>query len=73
MAIHKLNNFSSPGRDRIGSLIIKHGRKTQYNFIKLVLNATFQPCYFPEAWKFDNGIYLKKLGKESYHDPKSHR
>ena len=31
MAIHKLNILSSPGPDRICSLIIKHGGKTLHN------------------------------------------
>ena len=73
VVIHKLKNFSSPGSDRIGSLIIKHGGKNLHNLIKLVLNATFQLGYFPNAWKFDNRIYLNKSGKESYHGPKSYR
>ena len=73
VVIRKLKNFSSPGSDRIGSLIIKHGGKNLHNLIKLVLNATFQLGYFPNAWKFDNRIYLNKSGKESYHGPKSYR
>ena len=40
MAIHKFNNLSSPGPDKIGSLMIKHGGKTLHSLIKLVLNAT---------------------------------
>ena len=60
MAIHKLNNLSCPGPDRIGSLMIKHGGKTLHNLKKLVLNTTCQLGYFPDAWKFDNRIYLKK-------------
>ena len=33
---------------------------------KLVLIVTCQLGYFPDAWKHDNRINLKKLGKESY-------
>ena len=61
MAIHKLNNLSSPGPDKIGSLVIKHGGKILHNLIKLVLHATCQLGYFPDAWKLDNRIYLKKI------------
>ena len=73
MAMHKPNNLSSPGPDRIGSLMIKHGGKTLHNLIKLVLNGACQLGHFPDASKFDNKIYLKKPGKESYHDPNSYR
>ena len=73
MTIHKLNNLSSPGPDRIVSLMIKHGGKALHNLIKLVLNGACQLGYFPDAWKFDNKIHLKKPGKESYHEPNSYR
>ena len=49
MAIHKLNNLLSPGPDRIGSLMIKHGGKIFHNLVKLVLHATCQLGYFPDA------------------------
>ena len=67
-----VNKLLSSGPDRRGSLMIKHGGKALHNLIKLVPNSTCQLCYFPNAWKFDNRIYLKKPGKESYHDLKSH-
>ena len=50
----------------------KHGGKTPHNLINLVLNATCQLGYFPDAWKFDNRIYLKNQGK-NHNDPKSYR
>ena len=59
MATHKLNNLSFPVTDRIGFLMIKHEGKTLHNLIKLALNLNYQLGYFPNAWKFDNRIYLK--------------
>ena len=56
MTIHKLNNLSSLGQDKIGPLTIKHGGKTLHSLIKLVLNSTCQLGYFANAWKFDNRI-----------------
>ena len=42
------------------------------NLLRNILNQTYNLGYYPEDWKQENKIYLKKPGKDSYHDPKSY-
>ena len=71
-AINKLNNLSAPGPDRICTLLIKEGGEMLLNLLRNILNQTYNLGYYPEDWKQENKIYLKKPGKDSYHDPKSY-
>ena len=43
------------------------------NLIRNILNYTYNLGYYPKDWKQGNKVYLKKRGKDSYHDPKSYR
>ena len=70
-AINKLNNLSAPGPDRICTLLIKEGGEKLLNLIRNILNQTYNLGYLKD-WKQENKIYLKKPGKDSYHDPKSY-
>ena len=72
-AINKLNNLSAPGPDCIGALMIKSAGEYLITILTNIINESFKIGYFPKAWKQENRIYLKKLAKESYHDPKSYR
>ena len=75
--INKLNNLSVPGPDRICTLLIKERGGGLLNLIRNILNQTYNLGYYPKDWKQENNllekkkkiIYLKKPGKDSYHDP----
>ena len=70
-AIKDLNSYSASGPDSIGTLLIKNGGDYLHKTITDIL--TCQLGYFPETWKCDNKIYLKKADKDIYHNPSSCR
>ena len=64
---------SAPGSDGILPMMLKRAGETAHQ----ALHATILRCWnkgtFPEKWKKENRIFIKKPGKGDYNNPKAYR
>ena len=72
-AIRALNKNSSPGPDRITSVLIQNGGENFTKSLTVLLRNCFLLGYFSKCWKQDNRIYIKKPDKANCHLPNSYR
>ena len=63
-AIKKSNKHSAPGPDRITLEIIENAGAHLIHCLTHLMQASYLIGYFPEPWKRENRIYLKKPDKE---------
>lgn len=64
--ITKLNNFKSPGYDKIDPIVAKSLSKKSLLFLTLIYNSILRLSHFPSQWKHSEIIMIPKPNKPEH-------
>ena len=65
-ALNKFQPFEAPGPDGLYPVLLQKGWNQLKGYYHVIFQAYLRHSYVPSAWKEGTGIFLSKLGKESY-------
>nr|BAA07467.1 ORF2 [Bombyx mori] len=72
-ALKSFNPKKAPGADGLTSDICTHAVDLDQKLFLGLINKCLEHRYFPKIWKAATVVILRKSGKDSYTEPKSHR
>ena len=70
-AIREFQPFKATGPNRLYHVLLQKDWNQLKGYYQVIFQACLRHSYVPLAWKEGTGIFLSKLGKESYFEAKS--
>lgn len=72
-ALSRFDGYKAPGPDKIFPALLKESPDVTRKNLRDVLRASLALGHIPEAWRQVRAVFIPKLGKKDYTEPKSFR